>query len=48
VRARGPLPQGLEDGGVTRVVDSAERLVAMAHLQAGRLHPDKVFIVPVS
>jgi tRNA pseudouridine55 synthase len=43
VSARGALPADLEDGAVTRVVDDADRLVAMAHLRSGRLHPDKVF-----
>jgi tRNA pseudouridine55 synthase len=31
------------DEGIRRVVDPAGRLVAMARLERGRLHPDKVF-----
>jgi tRNA pseudouridine55 synthase len=31
---------------VVRVTDDAGRLVAMAHVQEGRLYPDKVFITP--
>jgi tRNA pseudouridine55 synthase len=46
VRMRGALPAGLQEGGVTRVVDPADQLVAMAHLRGGRLHPDKVFTIP--
>ena len=46
VRLRGPLPAEAEEGGITRVVDDEGRLVAMARLQAGRIHPDKVFAVP--
>jgi tRNA pseudouridine55 synthase len=46
VRPRGPLPPDLTDGGITRIVDDADRLVAMAHLRSGRLHPDKVFSAP--
>jgi tRNA pseudouridine55 synthase len=46
VRVRGSLPSNLEEGGVTRVVDGSDHLVAMARLHAGRLHPDKVFAVP--
>jgi hypothetical protein len=45
---RGPLPDGLDEGGITRVVDGAEHIVAMVRLQGGRLHPDKVFSVPGS
>jgi tRNA pseudouridine55 synthase len=45
VRVRGTPPPGLADGGLTRVVDPAGRLAAVARLQAGRLHPDKVFEV---
>ncbi|CAN5833925.1 tRNA pseudouridine(55) synthase TruB [soil metagenome] len=36
-----PAPDDL-----VRVIDPSGRLAAMAHLQDGRLHPDKVFISP--
>jgi len=35
-----------DQAAVVRVVDASGRLAAMAHLRAGRLYPDKVFISP--
>ncbi|MBA2254942.1 MAG: tRNA pseudouridine(55) synthase TruB [Chloroflexi bacterium] len=39
------LLDGLADG-LLRVVDGGGRLAAMARLEAGRLHPEKVFVGP--
>jgi tRNA U55 pseudouridine synthase TruB len=39
------LVEGLADG-LLRVVDDGGRLAAMARLEAGRLHPEKVFLGP--
>jgi len=47
VRARGlQLPEP-GPGGLVRIVDDGGRLVAMARLADGRLHPEKVFLAPV-
>jgi tRNA pseudouridine55 synthase len=46
VRHRGqPDGQG-GDSGLLRVFDDHGRLAAMARLEGGRLHPEKVFVVP--
>ncbi len=46
VRHRGePLPEP-GPGGLVRVVDGAGRVAAMARVDAGRLHPEKVFVLP--
>jgi tRNA pseudouridine55 synthase len=36
----------LDEAAVVRVVDESGALAAMAHVQRGRLYPDKVFITP--
>jgi tRNA pseudouridine55 synthase len=50
VRVRGQaIPAPPQDGAagvIVRVLDADGRLVAMAHVQDGRLHPEKVFIAP--
>jgi tRNA pseudouridine55 synthase len=53
IRLGGPVtaPSGPPSGAtvpddLVRVIDPEGRLAAMAHLQDGRLHPDKVFISP--
>jgi len=38
----------LNEAAVVRVVDDAGRLAAMAHIEKGRLYPDKVFITPAA
>ena len=46
VRHRGePLPDP-GPGGLVRVMDAAGRVAAMARVDAGRLHPEKVFVLP--
>lgn len=35
-----------EDGAIMRLVDERGRLAAMARLEGGRLHPEKVFLAP--
>jgi tRNA pseudouridine55 synthase len=48
VRHRGgPLPEP-GPGGMLRVMDGSGRLAAMARVEAGRLHPEKVFVLPRS
>ena len=37
-----------EPGGLLRIVDGSGRLAAMARFEAGRLHPEKVFLIPGS
>ncbi len=52
IRLRGPLAAPVEQAArpgtanVVRVLDTAGRLAAMAHLEGGRLFPDKVFVTP--
>ena len=47
IRHRGEaLPQP-GPSGLLRIADEAGRLAAMARVDGGRLHPEKVFIVPV-
>ena len=50
IRVRGAVPDAAataaEEASVVRVVDEAGRLADMAHIRAGRLYPDKVFITP--
>jgi tRNA pseudouridine55 synthase len=43
-RAGGTPGPGRVD--IVRVVDAAGKLAAMAHLEGGRLYPDKVFVTP--
>lgn len=46
VRHRGePLPEP-GPGGMVRVMDAAGRVAAMARVEGGRLHPEKVFVLP--
>ncbi len=47
-KVSGPLDPAavLESAQVVRVIDEGSRLVAMAHIERGRLYPDKVFISP--
>lgn len=47
VRPRGATLEGLEEG-LLRVVDGAGSLAAMARLEGGRLHPEKVFVGPAA
>jgi hypothetical protein len=43
IRHRGTDLPAPGPGGLVRVVDPAGRLAAMARLEDGRLHPEKVF-----
>ena len=36
----------LEVAQVVRVIDADGKLAAMAHVEKGRLYPDKVFVTP--
>ncbi len=47
-KVSGPLDPAevLESAALVRVIDESARLVAMAHVERGRLYPDKVFISP--
>ena len=48
IRHRGdPLPAP-GPAGLLRIADEAGRLAAMARVDGGRLHPEKVFIVPAA
>lgn len=47
VRLRGAVLPPPGPGGLVRVVDAGGRVVAMARIDGGRLHPDKVFLAPV-
>jgi tRNA pseudouridine55 synthase len=38
------LPEGLPDGSLVRACDDAQRLVAIARLKGGALHPEKVLV----
>jgi tRNA pseudouridine55 synthase len=46
VRPRGMQVPALDAGGRTRILDQAGRLVAIARLEGGRLHPEKVLQEP--
>ncbi len=47
-KVTGPLDPAevLQSAEVVRVIDESAKLVAMAHVERGRLYPDKVFISP--
>jgi tRNA pseudouridine55 synthase len=45
IRHRG-TPTATPQDGLMRVVDGQGRLAAMARLESGRLHPEKVFVAP--
>lgn len=47
VKPQAATLQGLDDG-LLRIVDGGGRLAAMARLEAGRLHPEKVFVGPAA
>ncbi len=46
VRQRGTSQLSTGPSGLLRIVDGAGRLAAMARYDAGKLHPEKVFIAP--
>ncbi|MBA3796838.1 MAG: tRNA pseudouridine(55) synthase TruB [Chloroflexi bacterium] len=46
IRHRGPSQLSTGPSGLLRIVDGAGRLCAMARYDAGKLHPEKVFIAP--
>lgn len=46
VRHRGESLPEPGPGGMVRVMDASGRLAAMARVEAGRLHPEKVFLLP--
>ncbi len=46
VRHRGETLPGPGPDGLVRVVDATGHLVAMARVEGGRLHPEKVFLSP--
>jgi len=46
VRHRGESLPEPGPGGLVRVIDGAGRVAAMARVDAGRLHPEKVFVLP--
>jgi tRNA pseudouridine55 synthase len=47
VKPRGTTVAGLDEG-LLRIVDGGGHLAAMARLEAGRLHPEKVFVGPAA
>lgn len=47
VKPRGSTLQGLDEG-LLRIVDGGGHLAAMARLESGRLHPEKVFVGPAA
>ena len=48
IRLRTPTAVTLGPGGLLRILDQGGRLAAIARLDSGRLHPEKVFLPPAT